>query len=139
MTVDFQWNLQTGVYDALTGSGTLQSLISNPVRVFDHTPQDSAFPYLVIGEATTAPFDVKDADGQDNFFMVHTWSRYRGTKELKEIMAAVITALDCVDLSGLIIGVENPLTRFEFSDIDFEQDGLTQHGFQRFRAIYQLS
>ena len=47
MTADSQWSMQQAVYTALRADATLQSLISNPVRVLDHAPQDSEFPYLL--------------------------------------------------------------------------------------------
>ena len=49
MTADSQWPLQQALHAALTGDAALQAFLGTPARVFDQVPQDSAFPYLVIG------------------------------------------------------------------------------------------
>ena len=137
MTADSQWSMQQAVYTALRADATLKTLISDPVRVLDHAPQDSDFPYLVIGEATGVDFDTKDTDGMDQTLMIHTWSRYRGLSETKQIMSAVLDALDKVALA--VSGHTLALLRFEFSDTFLDPDGLTRHGVQRFRAMTETT
>jgi hypothetical protein len=66
---------------------------------------------------------------------LHTWSRYLGLAEAKQIMAAVVAALDQANLS--ISGHSLVLLRFEFSSTFLDPDGLTRHGVQRFRVITQ--
>jgi len=135
VTADSQWPLQQAVYAALTGDATLQGLLGAPARVFDHVPADTAFPYLVLGEAASAPFDAKTEDGMAQTLTIHTWSRYRGLKETKEIMAAVAAALD--DRSLSLAGHALVLLRFEFGATFLDADGLTRHGVQRFHALTQ--
>lgn len=133
MTADAQWAVQQAVYSALTSDTTLQALLGNPPRVYDHVPQDTAFPYVVIGQATTRSFDTKTEDGMEQTLTVHTWSRYRGIKETKQIMGAIVDALDQQSLS--LTGHTLIQLRFEFSDTFLDEDGLTHHGVQRFRAV----
>ena len=135
MSADSQWPLQQAVHAALSGDATLQGLLGVPARVFDHVPPGSAFPYLVLGEATSAPFDAKTEDGMTQTLTIHAWSRYRGLKETKEIMAAVAAALD--DRALAVAGHTLALLRFEFGATFLDPDGLTRHGVQRFRAITQ--
>ena len=135
MSSDSQWPLQQAVYGALTGDAAVQALLGNPARVFDHVPQDSAFPYVVVGEATSGPFDTKTEDGLDQTLTIHSWSRYRGLKETKEIMAAVTGALDQQALA--VSGHDLVLLRFTFGTTVLDPDGLTRHGVQRFRAVTQ--
>ena len=135
MTADSQWELQKSAYTTLRADSALQAFIGNPARVHDHVPQDSAFPYVVIGEATAREFDGKTEDGMEQTVTLHTWSRDRGLKETKEIMAAVVDALDQVALT--VTGHTLVLLRFEFSDTFLDPDGLTRHGVQRFRAVTQ--
>ena len=135
MTADSQWPLQQAVYATLTDDAALQALIGNPARVFDHVPQDSAFPYVVVGEATSGPFDTKTEDGLEQTLTIHTWSRYRGLKETKDIMAAVMGALD--DQALAVNGHDLVLLRFTFGATFLDPDGLTRHGVQRFRAVTQ--
>ena len=133
MAKDSQFAVQTAVYDALRADSSLKSLISDPVRVYDHTPQNSVAPYIVIGETRGLPFDTKDTDGMDQSLMIHVWSEYRGLKETKQIQAAIMDAIDQVSLS--ITGHSQALLRFEFSDVFLDADGLTRHGVQRFRIV----
>ncbi len=98
-------------------------------------PQDSAFPYVVIGEDVTGPFDSKTEDGMEHRLTLHTWSRRRGLKETKEIMAAISAALDGQALS--VSGHALVLLGQEFGATFLDPDGLTRHGVQRFRALTQ--
>ncbi len=109
MTADSHWPLQQALHAALAGDAGLQAFLGTPARVFDQVPQDSAFPYLVIGEDTSGPFDTKTEDGMEHRLTIHTWSRYRGLKETKQIIAAVTAALDGAGLS--VIGDDVLLIR----------------------------
>ncbi len=137
MTADSQWAVQAAVNIALKADSTLQTFIGSPARVFDRTPQDSAFPYVVIGEATAAAFDTKTEDGMEQTLTIHSWSRHDGKKEVKQIMGAIVDALDDVALT--VTGHDLVYLRFEFSDVSMDPDGQTQHGVQRFRCITQVS
>ena len=137
MTADSQWALQQAVFTALSGDSAVQALVGNPARVYDHVPQDTTFPYVAMGEVAAADWDTKSEDGMDQTFMVHTWSRYRGMSEAKRIMGAVVDALDKVALS--VTGHDLVQLRFEFSDTFLDEDGLTRHGVQRFRALTEAT
>lgn len=135
MTADSQWAVQQAIYAALRGSTAVKALIGNPARVYDYVPTDSTFPYVTIGEGTAVPgeADTKSEDGMEQTINVHTWSRERGMSETKQIMGAVIDALDQANLS--IAGFSLVMLRFEFSESMMDPDGLTRHGVQRFRVV----
>lgn len=137
MTLDSQWPVQQAVYSALTGDSTLVSLVST--RIYDHVPENAAFPYVELGEGTAVPGDVdtKTEDGMDQTIMIHTLSRYRGAKEAKQIMSAITEVLHDASLS--ISGHSLVMCSFEFSELFMEGDGLTRHGIQRFRVVTQES
>ncbi len=135
MTTDSQWPLQQALHAALSGDAALQAFLGDPAQVFDQVPQDSAFPYLVIGEDTTGPFDTKTEAGMEHRLTIHSWSRYRGLKETKQLMAAVTATLDGASLS--VSGHDLVLIRHEFGATFLDPDGLTRHGVQRFRALTQ--
>ena len=137
MSADSQWPLQQAVYAALRAAPAVKGLLGDPARIYDHVPPASPFPYLVLGEATAVPFDAKTEDGMEQTLTLHAWSRARGLKETKEIMAAVTDALDSQALA--LTGHVLVLLRFEFATTFLESDGLTRHGVQRFRAITQAS
>lgn len=137
MSADSQWPLQQTVHTALSGDVTLQGFLGNPARIYDHVPQDATFPYLVMGEATAGAFDTKTEDGMEQRLSLHIWSRYRGLKETKEIMAAVIAVLDQASL--VVAGHVLVLLRLDSSATFLDPDGLTRHGVQRFRAVTQAN
>jgi|TARA_S200002703_G_C3664964_1_gene204171 hypothetical protein len=127
---DHSLGLQKTVFDALDGDGTLQSLVTD---VFDFVPENTAFPYVKIGEETAVDNGTKTLQGNEHTLVIHTFSRYRGSKEAKEIMSRIYALLH--ESSLTVSGASLVNLRFEFSDIIKENDGLTTHGLQRFRAM----
>ena len=122
--------LQQTVFNALDQSSTLQNLVTD---VYDFVPESTAFPYVKIGEQTMVDDGTKDKKGSDFTIEVHTFSRYRGSVEIKNIMSVVYDILHESSLS--VSGASLVNMRFEFSDTIKENDGLTTHGVQRFRAF----
>ena len=53
--------LQDAVHAALAASAEMQALIGNPVRLYDHVPEDAAFPYVELGEVSARRFDQRIA------------------------------------------------------------------------------
>ena len=135
MASDSLWALQAAAFSALTGDAALQALIGNPARIYDAVPQDAVFPYAVLGPAAGKPWDTKTTDGMEATLEVHTWSRYAGMKEAKDIMAAVLDALDNQALS--VSGHTLVNLHFESSQTSLDKDGITRHGVQKFRAVTQ--
>ena len=122
--------LQKTIFDALDTDSTLQSKVTD---VNDFVPENTAFPYVKLGEDTAIDNGTKTLQGNEHTLVVHTFSRYRGSKEIKDIMARIYTVLHESSLTVSGASLEN--LRFEFSDVLKENDGLTTHGLQRFRAI----
>ena len=122
--------LQKTIFDALDGDSTLQSQVTD---VYDFVPENTAFPYVKLGEDTAIDNGTKTLQGNEHTLVVHTFSRYRGSKEIKDIMARIYTVLH--ESSLTVSGASLVNLRFEFSDVLKENDGLTTHGLQRFRAI----
>ena len=129
---DHSFELQKTIYSTINSDSTIKNTHSATVR--DHVPQGTAFPYVVIGEETMSDASsTKDVDFNEFTVTIHIFSRNRGRKEAKNIMARIYTLLHKSNLS--ITGATHVNTRFEFSDIIKEDDGLTYHGVQRFRTI----
>ncbi len=140
MTADSQWELQKAIYAVLRADAALIVLAGDKAspeqtRIYDRIEQDSDFPYLQIGETTALDWDTKSTDGMEQTIVIHSWSRYSGQKEVKQIMGAVVDAIDQATLS--LTGHTLILIRFEFADTFMDQDGRTHHGVQRFRALTQ--
>ena len=127
---DYASALQQTFFNALDQSSTLQNLVTD---VYDFVPEGTAFPYVKIGEQTMVDNGTKNKQGTDFTIEVHTFSRYRGSVEIKNIMSVVYDILHESSLS--VSGADLINMRFEFSDIIKENDGITTHGVQRFRVF----
>ena len=127
---DHSLELQKSIFNALDGDSTLQNLVTD---VYDFVPENTAFPYVKVGEETSLDNGTKTLQGNEHTLVIHTFSRYRGSKEVKEIMSRIYALLHECSLS--VTGASLVNLRFEFSDVIKENDGLTSHGLQRFRAI----
>jgi hypothetical protein len=127
--------LQDAVHAALAGSAETQALIGNPVRLYDHVPEDAAFPYVELGEVNARRFDSQSRSGLDCTLTLNVWSRYRGRREVKQILDATYGALHDGALS--IAGNAHVLTSFQSAETRRDADGLTYHGVARYRVIVQ--
>jgi len=125
-------NLQIAIFNILSGDSTLDTLIGNN-RIYDEVPQGSAYPYVEIGDETTIDNGTKDKDGQEFTQTIHIWSRYRGSKETKEIAERIYTLLHNSAIS--VTGASFANCRNEFFTILLDDDGLTRHGVMRFRVV----
>ena len=128
---NYSVELQTTVYNALIGNNPLTAKLGGN-NIYDFVPEGTSFPYVKVGDQTMVDDGTKDKKGSDFTLIVHTFSRYRGSKEIKEIMSLIYDVLHESSLS--VSGASNNM-RFEFSDIIKEPDGLTTHGVQRFRVF----
>ena len=129
---DFAVALQTTVYNALIGNVALTTKLGGN-NIYDFVPEGTDFPYVKIGDQTMVDDGTKTKQGSDFTLIIHTFSRYRGSKETKEIMSRIYALLH--ESSLTVSGASLVNLRFEFSDIIKENDGLTTHGLQRFRAV----
>jgi|SRR5690606_2996377 len=126
--MSFEAALQQAVYDQLSGYPGMPT-------VYDDVPGDAAFPYVVIGDDTHIPFDTDDSLGSESTLTLHVWSRYRGKKECKDIMALIYAALTRQPLA--LDGHDLITIEFEYSEVVLDPDGQTRHGVQRFRALVE--
>lgn len=100
--------LQTAVYQKLTASADLMTLVSG---VYDEVPEAAAFPYVSLGSVTETADDAHDRQGLDTALVIHVWSKYPGNAEAADIFAAVDAALD-----------RQPLTVNGWTDITVKLD-----------------
>ena len=123
---------QIAIFNILNDDSTLDGLVGNN-RIYDEVPPNSAYPYIEIGDETTIDNGVKDKDGQEFTQTIHIWSRYRGSKEVKEIAERIYTLLHNVGIT--VSGGSFANSRNEFFTILLDDDGLTRHGVMRFRVV----
>lgn len=101
--------------------------------VHDHVPQDSAYPYIVIGDDTSIPFDTDNSTGTEATLTIHVWSRQRGRKEVKQMFGLINTLLHRAEFS--VTGGALIECQAEFEESFMDSDGLTRHGVMRFRLL----
>lgn len=128
MNIMFELDLQKAVYLALDGN------ISAPV--FDHVPQNTSYPYVVIGEDSFVDWSTDDKNGFQATINIHVWDRpegdsgSRGRANVKVIQGEIYGILQ---RSSFAIGnFGNPGMSYEYSDCFMDTDGTTYHGVQRF-------
>ena len=67
-----EWALQQAIYGVLSVDTGLAALGAS---VYDHVPQNAAFPYVVIGEDYATKADTDDTLDADHMITLHSWSR----------------------------------------------------------------
>jgi len=103
------------------------------VPVYDDVPDNALAPYVVIGDDTFIEFDSDDISGFEATITIHSWSAYRGRKEVKELMGSIYNLLHRAEFTVTgynLVGCDS-----EFSETFLESDGVTRHGVQRFRIL----
>lgn len=121
-----QGDIQAAIYQVLSG-------VPDMPPVYDNVPQDAAFPYVVIGDDISTPFDDDCGVGANTLVTIHVWSVYRGRQEVKNIMALIYAALHRVQLP-----LSNGYTvtcNFDWQHSMLDPDGVTRHGIIRFRLL----
>ncbi len=132
MPQDSLWPVQAAIYGVLTGEPAVTAQLPEGAEgVFDHVPQGSAFPYIVLGDSGAQPLETQAGGGCDSTIDIHTYSRALGMKEAKAVMAAIAACLHAQDFA--VTGQRLVFCRLMSQTL--RQDGETRHGTQRFRII----
>lgn len=135
---NFESVVQTAIYSQLTSNAPLMAKV---VTVSDNVPQpedagDSAnFPYVTIGEDVHTTIDTDSELMNMVSITVHTWSRYSGRAETKEIQGLIYNALHRSNL------VQSGYKFINIAQVSSESrldsDGFTRHGVQTFNLIIE--
>jgi len=120
------FDLQSAIYSTLSGDSTLDGLVGNN-KIFDSVaPQDTAYPYVVIGLETTRDVGTKTLDGKVYNLSLDVWSQYRGQKEIKEIMERLHNLFNNATIS--VSGASSVMSYVLSTSTFVEVDGITRHG-----------
>lgn len=122
--------LQAALYDALA---TSSPAIAGG-RIHDDVPEDVVFPYVQIGASDADLDDVDCSEGLDENITLHVWSRYRGMKEAKDIIAQIRTVLNAVSLT--VSGRASAHSWVRQSRVVLDPDGVTRHGIVSVRVVH---
>jgi hypothetical protein len=131
------FDLQRAIVTVLKASADLQSLIGNPIRLYQDAPANATFPYVTLGEGQVVP-DLADCiDGSEIYPILHVWSRASGFGEAKSIAATIWKALNGATLTM----TENRcllLERDQLGDVTLsDPDGVTKHIASHYRALVE--
>ena len=130
MSADGSWELQKAIYSALTGDGALMAMITG---VHGHVPQGTAFPYVTLGESTAVDWRTVGHNGMETTLFFQVWSRERGHREVKQILAEIYRILNDAKLT--VPGHELVFLRYGFSQTSKDPDGATYHGVAHYEAL----
>lgn len=134
MSADSSWDVQTAVFTRLTGVSALTALLARGAdSILDHVPEGTAFPYVVLGEASVHPVDGHGAQGQEVILSIHTYSRGSGMHQARQVMSAIYNALHQASFS--VPNHNLALCQCMEGETTLEEDGITRHGVQRFQII----
>lgn len=127
-----QLAIQQAVYELLSSDSDLSAKVSG---VFDAHPDPQKFPYITLADGYSNQYTAFEHMGEEVFFNVHIWSRYKGFKEAQEISADVNRLLAhqhiAVDEYGEVASF------FDSSETLRDIDGLTRHLILRYRFLIQ--
>lgn len=128
--------VQGALFTRLNGAVVLVSA-DGALPVYDHVPQDAAFPYIMIGEMTGSQWNTKTQDGDEQTISVHCFSQYNGMSQVKQMMDEVTQLVtgSALDLSSGTFS--EVLLRLEYFEAFLEGDGRTRHGVLRFRLLVE--
>ncbi len=132
--------LQAGLYTRLTGYAALTTALGG-AKVYDHTPQGTAGPYVVIGEDTLTDWDTKTKQGWEATVTIHVWDFEKaGRKSVKTILSHIHDALHQQEANITVTGFNLVQIRREFQQtlqetaVEGEADRY-YHGVARYRAV----
>src|SRR5262245_7600773 len=131
--------LQAGIYTRLTGYSALTTALGGS-KIYDHVPQGTAGPYVVIGEDTLTEWDTKTRSGWDCTITIHAWDFEKaGRKSVKTLLSHIHDALHRNEANITVTGFtlvdihRDFHTTIQESAIEGEIDAY-YHGIARYRA-----
>ncbi len=119
------FDLQTILYSTLNGDSTLDGIVGDN-KIFDNVPQDTSYPYVVIGNESAINRGTKTLDGNEYTIDIEVWSQYRGKKEIKEAMERVYNLFH--DATYSVSGADMVVSQVRNVITLTENDGITRHG-----------
>lgn len=123
--------MQAAISAALKGNGAVSAIVSG--RVYDAVPTDAPKPYINLGQPQVIPAKATCIDGAEVSYPVHGWASGPQSVQIKQLGAAVVAALDEIELT--VSG--HRLVVFELEQIQYldDPDGITKHFVAVFRAL----
>lgn len=131
--VDFTLPLRATLLSLFTADAPLTVLIGT--RVYDAVPQETAFPYIRLGDQIITDYGDKSEPGQQFVETFHIFDRSpanRGQKSVNQIQARLYLLLHEKQIA--VSGGQAYLVRFEDQRV-LTDDGLMWHGTSSYRFL----
>ena len=95
------YEVQEAVYKRLENDSSLNEKIKG---VFDYVPEETDFPYVILGRIYSVPEKTKTTIGERVEITIDIWSTYKGKKETIDIIKLVESALkEELEVGGLFV------------------------------------
>jgi hypothetical protein len=124
--------LQTALRATLLADAGLVTALGGE-QVFDDVPREVPFPYVTIGDIETRDWSTQTSRGHEHTVTIHVWSRYRGRKQVQELIGEIDRILD---------GADPPISDYRLVNLSTvfwtaqrESDGEVYRGTVRLRAV----
>jgi hypothetical protein len=134
--------LQKGLYDRLIGYSALTTALGGN-KVYDHVPQETDAPYVIIGADTLLDASSKSNNKWEATVTIHAWDFEKaGRKSVKTLLSNLYDALHQQESNITLTGFTLVQIRFDFEETYQETavEGANDHyyhGVQRYRAFIQ--
>lgn len=119
--------VQAGIYSAIDAATT--------TPVHGHVDQGASYPYVHLLEMELNNNDTQTETGFDGFFLVHVWDDSRTNSVARDIQKEIYDALQYAQ--PVVTGWCISTIYQEFATINVLNDGITRHGVQRFRILFE--
>lgn len=137
--------LQIAIYGALSGSAALTTVLgaAASTRVFDHVPENTPFPYIVIGDDETSRFDTYERGGIDVLIELNVFDRSdattgrRGRLKTRQVLDAIYGVLHNQSLT--VTGNAHVMMFYEGGGTILEDDGLSYRGIAQYGIFTQAT
>lgn len=130
--MSYSFEVQKAVYSALTGHAALTNIVTSS-GIVDEVCQDLSMPYVVIGDDTVTDWSTFGENGFNVLITIHSWSKKKGRKQIKEIQKACFDALNRQTLT--VTGYQFVNCQFLSEQSFLDSDGTTRHGVQQFEIF----
>lgn len=105
--------------------------------VYDDTPQNEVFPYIMMGALIGRDWSDKFTPGQEVDAKIHIWSQYEGKKEVLQIGDEVLQALTRSPPLDLGTGFSAIVDGMDSHEVIMDIDGFTRHSILTMRYLIQ--
>ncbi|QFR56233.1 tail terminator [Bacillus phage 000TH010] len=120
--------LQKAVYQNLSSYEPLMAMVN---QITDAPGKDDPYPYVVLGDQTSTPFETKTSFGEDTTMVFHAWSGSPSSAEVQDIMSKILEGLTYkpLEFEGFTFVAKKLVQAQVIPDVD----GVTKHGIIRMR------